>query len=76
MLADLGLPADAVIPALLLFNLGVEAGQLLVLALVLPVLLLLARQAWFQRARGVWWISGAIVAAGLYWFVERVFFGG
>jgi hypothetical protein len=76
VLADLGLPADAVIPALLLFNLGVEAGQLMVLALVLPVLLLLARQAWFQRVRGVWWISGAIVAAGLYWFVERVFLGG
>lgn len=75
VLADLGLPADAVVPALLLFNLGVEAGQLLVLALVLPVLVLLARQAWFQRIRGVWWISGAIVAAGLYWFVERVFFG-
>lgn len=75
VLADLGLPADAVVPALLLFNLGVEAGQLMVLAVLLPVLLWLGRQGWYQRGRGVWWISGAIVAAGLYWFVERVFFG-
>lgn len=75
VLADLGLPADAVVPALLLFNLGVEAGQLLVLAVILPVLLLLGRQGWYTRVRGAWWISAAIVAAGLYWFVERVFLG-
>jgi hypothetical protein len=75
VLADLGLPADAVVPALLLFNIGVEAGQLMVLAVILPLLLWLGRQAWFERVRGVWWISGAIVAAGLYWFVERVFLG-
>jgi hypothetical protein len=76
VLADLGLPADAVVPALLLFNLGVEAGQLMVLAVVLPLLLWLGKQAWYRRAHGAWAISAAIVAAGIYWFVERVFFGG
>lgn len=76
VLADLGLPADAVIPALLLFNLGVEAGQLMVLAVVLPLLLWLGRRTWYREARGARWISAAIVAAGVYWFIERVFFGG
>jgi hypothetical protein len=76
VLAEIGLPGDAVAPALLLFNLGVEAGQLVVVALVLPLLMWLARQSLYQRLSGVKWISAAIVAAGAYWFVERVFLGG
>lgn len=76
VLAEIGVPPDAVGLALLLFNLGVEAGQLLVLAVVLPVLLALARVPAWGRVRGARWISAAIVVAGLYWFVERVFLGG
>lgn len=76
VLAEIGLPPDAVGPALLLFNLGVEAGQLLVVALVLPLLLWLARRAAYRRLGGPRWISAAIVAAGVYWFVERVVLGG
>lgn len=64
--------ARADVPAaLLLFNLGVEAGQLAVLAAILPVLVLLQRATWF-RERGVKVVSAAIVAAGLAWFVARV----
>jgi hydrogenase/urease accessory protein HupE len=72
VLAEVGVPPDSVGLALLLFNLGVEAGQLLVLALVLPLLALLAAQPAYQRVRGARWISGAIVLAGVYWFIERV----
>ncbi len=74
VLSELGVPADAVGLALLLFNLGVEAGQLLVLALVLPLLLWLGRRGFYRRVRGAQWISAAIVAAGLYWFLERTLF--
>ncbi|HEY0137591.1 MAG TPA: HupE/UreJ family protein [Nannocystis sp.] len=72
VLAEIGVPDDAIVSALLLFNLGVEAGQLLVLALVLPLLALLGKSPAYQRVRGPRWISAAIVIAGLYWFVERV----
>ena len=75
VLAELGLPAGEVGPALLLFNLGVEAGQLAVLALVLPVLLLLGRWEPYRRQGGARWISAAIVLAGLWWFFERVLGG-
>lgn len=71
VLSEFGVPADAVGPALLLFNLGVEAGQLLVLAFVLPLLLWLGRREWYRSIRGARWISASIVAAGLYWFLER-----
>jgi hypothetical protein len=71
VLAEIGVPDDAVGSALLLFNLGVEAGQLLVLALVLPLLAWLATMPGYRRV-GPRSISLAIVLAGLYWFVERV----
>jgi hydrogenase/urease accessory protein HupE len=72
-LAEISLPRAKVPLALLLFNLGVEAGQLAVLALLLPLLAWLRGQAWFAT-RGTRVISGGIVAAGLWWFAARVFF--
>jgi hydrogenase/urease accessory protein HupE len=57
--------------ALVTFNLGVEAGQLAVLALVLPATTWLARRTWFATG-GLQLTSIAISAAGLCWFVARV----
>ena len=73
VLAEVGVPDQALGLALLLFNLGVEAGQLLVLALVLPLLAWLGGRAAYRRLHGPRWISAAIVVAGIYWFIERVF---
>lgn len=55
---------------LLGFNLGIEAGQLLVIAVVFPCLLLLRRRDWSTHAQ----LATAAVAAalGLFWFVERL----
>ncbi len=69
-LLPLGVPRAQLPAALLGFNLGVEAGQLAVLAVLLPGLLILRRRAWYPRAARA--ASGAIVAAGLLWFVQRV----
>jgi hydrogenase/urease accessory protein HupE len=69
-LLPLGLPRAQLPAALCAFNLGVEGGQLLVLALLLPPLTYLASRAWYPRlARG---LSVGIVLAGLLWFVQRV----
>ena len=67
----MGLPAGQVPAALALFNLGVEAGQLAILAVLLPVVFVLAKQPAYARW-GVRVASGAIVLAGLFWFAERV----
>ena len=75
VLAEIGVPADAAVPALLLFNLGVEAGQLLALAVALLVVLALNRWPAYRRVRGARWLSAAIVAAGLVWFAQRVIAG-
>lgn len=71
-LREVGLPKAELPLALVTFNLGVEAGQLFVMALVLPILVLVrSRQAWFQ-AHGVRVLSGIVVLAGCVYFVRAL----
>jgi HupE / UreJ protein len=70
-LAEIGLPRASVPGALLAFNLGVELGQIAVLAAVLP-LLTWARRWRVVREPGTKAANVAIVAAGVVWFVLRV----
>lgn len=72
VLADLGLPQNALLLALVAFNLGVEAGQLAIVALFLP-LAWGVRNQWIYR-RGV--LAGGsllVIATAGIWLVERVF---
>lgn len=70
-LQEIALPPARVPMALVSFNLGVEAGQLAAMALVLPLVVLLRDRSWFER-RGVRVLSGAVAVAGVIWFVGRV----
>jgi hypothetical protein len=71
VLRDLGLPTTGLVPSLLAFNVGVEIGQLCIVALFLPLTLWMAKQK-FQR-RVVFAFSSVIFLFGLGWFVERAF---
>jgi len=70
-LRELGLTREGLALSLLSFNVGVEAGQALVIAILLPGLILLRRSQWETRA--VIASSIAILATGVVLFVERVF---
>ncbi len=72
VLGEIGLPAGAAVPALGLFNLGVELGQLGVVLAVAP-LLWLARTRLDLSGRVVVnrVVSAGIIAVGAYWFIER-----
>ena len=72
-LGDLGVPEDHFAIALGTFNLGVEAGQLMVMAIVLPLLYFASKQTWW-KSHGVRGLSVGVCAMGLFWFVTRVFF--
>ncbi len=74
VLGEFGIPDDQFFAALIGFNIGVEFGQLTVIALAF-----LAVGVWFRykpwyRARVSIPASLVIAAVGAYWFVERVFF--
>ncbi|MEO8008171.1 MAG: HupE/UreJ family protein [Betaproteobacteria bacterium] len=74
VLREIGLPKENLLLSLLNFNLGVEAGQLTVVLLVVPILMRLKSRSWEPRMVAT--ISGVILAVGLALFVDRAFFGG
>ena len=72
VLTDLGLPQDALVIALVGFNVGVETGQLAIVAGFLPLIYFLRGTSFYRR---VLLTGGSIVIAILasVWFVERAF---
>jgi hydrogenase/urease accessory protein HupE len=70
-LREIALPRAQIPVALVSFNVGVEAGQLGVLAIVLP-LVFAARRAPLFRERGTKLASLGIAFAGMVWFVVRI----
>jgi hypothetical protein len=70
VLADLGLPQGALVLALVGFNLGVEAGQLAIVALFLPLAYAL-RRTWLYRRMVFAGGSAAIALLATVWLLER-----
>jgi cytochrome b561 len=71
-LNETGLPTEAIPLALLMFNLGVELGQLLFVALVWGLLVLLARlpaqpPAWSRKVAPY-----AIGSLAMFWVIQRL----
>jgi hypothetical protein len=73
MLEALLPPGDVIVP-LLGFNLGVELGQLTIVALALPVLWGVGRLVGAERYRGVVVVAAAVplVVIGIKWLIERM----
>ena len=72
VLADLGLPRESLLIALVAFNLGVELGQLAIVSAFLPIAFALRATALYQRVIVVFG-SAAIALVALAWLVERAF---
>jgi len=66
----LGAQGWGMVSPLLAFNLGVEAGQVSIAAVVFPVILVLQRRPTFA-ARWVPAVSVLVASLGAYWLVER-----
>jgi len=74
VLKEFGLPQAALGWSLFAFNLGVEIGQLLIVSVVAGALALVRRNS-APLARQIALLGSiAVIAAGTYWFVQRVFF--
>lgn len=71
VLRDLGLPTEGLVASLLAFNIGVELGQVTIVALLFPLTVWLSRQAYQQKA--VRAVSAVIFLFGVGWAVERIF---
>lgn len=74
VLKEFGLPRAALGWSLFAFNLGVEVGQLLIVAAAASVLMAVRKRGSAAADRLAWFGSAAVIVAGAYWFIERVFF--
>lgn len=75
VLTDLGLPESEFVTALVTFNIGVEFGQLAVIALAFLTIGWFRHKPWYH-SRIVVPASCLIGLVGLYWTVERVLGAG
>jgi hypothetical protein len=73
VLKEFGLPQAALAWSLFAFNVGVEIGQLLIVTVVAGSLMFIRKRS--PAAARVLAIGGsvAVIIAGVYWFIERVF---
>lgn len=69
VLADLGLPQQSLLASLLAFNIGVELGQLAIVAVALPFIHMLAAPRLGWKSMPV--ANILIIALGLAWFSDR-----
>ncbi len=72
VLKEIGLPHDTLLWSLLNFNLGVETGQLLAVAIVLPGLLWLRTTRWEKPVVDT--LSALVLVVGVALFVQRAGF--
>jgi hypothetical protein len=71
VLRDLGLPRGEFLTALLTFNLGVEGGQLTIIAVAMIAVFPFMKKGWY-RQRVVIPASLLIAAIGIYWTIARL----
>jgi hydrogenase/urease accessory protein HupE len=77
-LREVGLPANAVVTALAAFNVGVEVGQVAIVSIVVPALIVLDRLMATDRAKPVraaslvYALSLLISLLGSYWLLTRI----
>lgn len=71
VLADLGVKGEFLTLTLLGFNLGVEIGQVAIIALIFPILFLIRKRKLYPKL--LVWVSALLILISLYWFVERIF---
>ena len=71
-LNELGLPRNAFYTSLLSFNVGVEFGQIVIIATIyFSLIYWLGKETWYRK-RVVFPISILIALIALYWTVERL----
>ena len=74
VLREMELTRRTLAVSLFSFNIGVEAGQLVFVALLFPLVLYLGKSRWKKHVMAG--ASVAIMSLGFYWFVQRALFFG
>lgn len=71
LLKEISVPDDKFVSSLISFNLGIEVGQLAIVAVALPFIYLLKNKNWYPLLIKI--MAVAIAAIALFWFFQRIF---
>jgi hypothetical protein len=71
VLNEIGLPRDQFAVSLISFNVGVELGQILIIALVFAFIYAFQKKVWYKRWF-VYPVSFVIILIAAYWTVQRI----
>jgi hypothetical protein len=72
-LNEIGLPRNKFLTSILSFNIGVEIGQIIVIAAVFALLVIpFGKKPWFRKAI-IWPLSAFIALIAAWWTIERLF---
>jgi len=71
VLSDLGLTNEFLTLSLLGFNIGVEIGQLVIIAAIFPILYIMRNLKLYPKF--LIFMSVLLIIMSIYWFIERVF---
>lgn len=69
-LKELEIPREHFVPSLIFFNVGVELGQIVLLLLIVPILLLIDKTKWKYRLLAA--IATIVGIQAFVWFVQRI----
>lgn len=70
ILQEVEIPRERFFSSLISFNIGIEVGQIVIIALALPVIYLLRKKKWYDTFIKVIAVLISIVA--IYWGIERI----
>ena len=70
LLQEIAIPESKFVSSLFAFNIGIEVGQLIIIAVLVPIILLIKNKPWYGVV--VKAIALGIALISVYWFVERV----
>ena len=71
VLGELGFKGEYLSLSLFGFNLGVELGQVAIIAVIFPILFLMRKLKIYPKF--MFWLSVLLIVVSLYWLVERAF---
>lgn len=72
-LNEIGLPPNKFLTSILSFNVGVEIGQVIVIATVFALIIIpFGKKPWYRK-KVVYPISGLIALVAIWWTIQRIF---
>ena len=71
LMKDISVPDERLISSLLSFNVGIEFGQFMIVATLLPFIYLFRRKPWYPNAIKI--VAVIISVFGLIWGFQRIF---